>query len=485
MASNSVIQAPSDGGDVASQIPFHDLCALMEKIHKTPGTDRKKKILSSFIERWRETHARLHHTDAATTTDTFFAIMRLLLPELDRARPAYGMKETALAKHYIEVLNISKESIDAQKLLHYRAPQIAKEEAGDFADVAYFVLKSRCPEKGSLTVAQVNQYLDDLANGNTSKDRAGMKKALQLLLRNTSALEQKWLIRIILKGLKTGLSENSVFSVFHPDAVDLFSVCSNLEKVCTDLHDPSVHLNESIITYFSAFRPMLGERATMDQVLRLMEHQPFFIQTKYDGDRMQLHKQGNQYRYFSRSSHDYTASFGASSSEGTFTPHIHQTFSSKVNSCILDGEMVGWDPETESFVPKGENVDVKTVGGTDGGPQQCYVVFDVLMINDTNLANCPLRDRLEQLKKVFEPVRGYLHQADVKEGSTKEDLVAALNDAIDRREEGLMVKHPGATYRPDKRKGSGWVKIKPEYVGNLSDQLDVVIIGGYFGQGVS
>ena len=66
--------------------------------------------------------------------------------------------------------------------------------------------------------------------------------------------------------------------------------------------------------------------------------------------------------------------------------------------------------------PKGENVDVKTVGGTDGGkplpflvtptchisspgPQQCYVVFDVLMINDTNLANCPLRDRLEQLKK--------------------------------------------------------------------------------------
>ena len=48
----------------------------------------------------------------------------------------------------------------------------------------------------SLTVVQ---YLDDLANGNTSKDRTAMKKALQLLLRNTSALEQKWLIRIILK----------------------------------------------------------------------------------------------------------------------------------------------------------------------------------------------------------------------------------------------------------------------------------------------
>eukprot|EP00731_Ephydatia_muelleri_P008274 Em0004g612a len=151
MASDSGIQAPSDREDVASQIPFHDLCTLMEKIHKTQGTDKKKKILSSFIERWRETHARLYYTDAATTTDTFFAIMRLLLPELDRARPAYGKKETALASTTIEVLNtcISKESTDAQNLLHYRGTPDAKEPH----------------------VAQVNQYLDDLANGNTSKDR--------------------------------------------------------------------------------------------------------------------------------------------------------------------------------------------------------------------------------------------------------------------------------------------------------------------------
>ncbi len=51
----------------------------------------------------------------------------------------------------------------------------------------------------SLTVSQVNQYLNDLAMSNAKKERAGVKKALQLLLRNTSAMEQKWLIRMILK----------------------------------------------------------------------------------------------------------------------------------------------------------------------------------------------------------------------------------------------------------------------------------------------
>lgn len=49
--------------------------------------------------------------------------------------------------------------------------------------------------------------------------------------------------------------------------------------------------------------------------------------------------------------------------------------------------------------PKGDNVDVKGISEDTVGAQQCYVVFDVLMINDTNLANQPLSARIEQLKK--------------------------------------------------------------------------------------
>lgn len=45
---------------------------------------------------------------------------------------------------------------------------------------------------------------------------------------------------------------------------------------------------------------MLGQRATMDQVPKLMEQSWFYIETKFDGDRMQMHKNGNQYRFFSR-----------------------------------------------------------------------------------------------------------------------------------------------------------------------------------------
>jgi len=83
------------------------------------------------------------------------------------------------------------------------------------------------------------------------------------------------------------------------------------------------------------------------QVVKLMDHESFFIETKFDGDRMQLHKKGTQYKYFSRryiyttsfnqltwvhpscshhSSKDYTTSFGLTDQEGSFTPNIHNAF---------------------------------------------------------------------------------------------------------------------------------------------------------------
>ena len=48
---------------------------------------------------------------------------------------------------------------------------------------------------------------------------------------------------------------------------------------------------------------------------------------------------------------------------------------------------------------------------------------------------------------------------------SREDCIEALNDAIDRREEGIMVKDPESVYKPNVRKG-GWFKMKPDYMSN-------------------
>lgn len=42
------------------------------------------------------------------------------------------------------------------------------------------------------------------------------------------------------------------------------------------------------------------------------------------------------------------------------------------------------------------------------------------------------------------------------------EVVEALNDAIDRQEEGLILKNPNSIYKPAAKTGGGWYKIKPE-----------------------
>lgn len=466
---------------VAAQVPFLHLCNTLEKIQKSKLRPDKSKILGDFIESWRKFHSALHKDNLATTSDSFYPAMRLIVPSFERERMAYGIKENMLAKLYIDVLGLPKNGPEANKLLNYRAPTTSQGEAGDFAGMAYFVLKKRCAGQGSLSVKEVNDFLDSVAINNASKKKDLVRKSLLHLITQSSALEQKWLIRIILKDMKLGISKETVLQVFHPDAAELYNVNTDLNKVCQQLHNPTVSLSEVSIGLFSAFKPMLAAVANIRNVEKQMGNSPFFIETKLDGERIQLHKDGDVYKYFSRNAYEYTQQFGGSPLEGSLTPYIHNVFKSNVVNCILDGEMMAYNPTAETFMQKGSKFDIKRLMD-DSELQTCFCVFDVLLVNNRKLGKETLKKRHKILQTVFTPVKGRIHLVPKTEVRTTQEVVNALNDAIDQREEGIMVKDPLSIYKPDKR-GEGWLKIKPEYVSGLMDELDLLIVGGYWGKG--
>uniref|UniRef100_A0A8C2NZK1 DNA ligase n=1 Tax=Capra hircus TaxID=9925 RepID=A0A8C2NZK1_CAPHI len=465
---------------VASHVPFADLCSTLERIQKSKGRAEKIRHFKAFLDSWRKFHDALHKNQK-DVTDSFYPAMRLILPQLERERMAYGIKEIMLAKLYVELLNLPRDGKDALKLLNYRTPTGTRGDAGDFAMIAYFVLKPRCLQKGSLSIKQVNDILDSIASNNSAKRKDLMKKSVLQLITQSSALEQKWLIRMIVKDLKLGFSQHTIFSVFHRDAAELHNVTTDLEKVCRQLHDPSVGLSDISITLFSAFKPMLAAIADIERIEKDMKHQSFYIETKLDGERMQMHKDGDVYRYFSRNGYNYEDQFGASPQEGSLTPFIHNAFRTDVLNCILDGEMMAYNPNTQTFMQKGNKFDIKRMV-EDSELQTCYCVFDVLMVNDKKLGHETLRKRFEILNSVFTPVPGRIEIVQKTQAHTKKEVIDALNEAIDKREEGIMVKHPLSIYKPDKR-GEGWLKIKPEYVSGLMDELDILIVGGYWGKG--
>ncbi len=200
---------------------------------------------------------------------------------------------------------------------------------------------------------------------------------------------------------------------------------------------------------------------------------------------MQLHKdETGKFRFFSRNGFDFSDDFGHSAAQADkFSSHSARCLAPGVRSAILDGEICAYNHQTDSLTQKGEQMNIRNLRADDPVYQQCLYLYDIVYLNGRVLTNLPLRERLEILSQLVVEERGRVQLADRKTGSSTKDVVDALNDAIDRREEGLVLKDPDSVYRPNVRTKGGWIKVKPEYSGSLVDQCDLIIMGGYFGSG--
>lgn len=85
----------------------------------------------------------------------------MLIPKCDKERESYGIRTKRLGELLIKVLGINKSSDDAKKLTF---EQKTDGNSGNFGDVVYEVMKNRSAEKGTLTIVQVNEYLDLIGN---------------------------------------------------------------------------------------------------------------------------------------------------------------------------------------------------------------------------------------------------------------------------------------------------------------------------------
>jgi len=93
----------------ASNVPFSIICSMLDKVCKSSKPSQKRDLLAKFFDHYN------NHNE-------YFPVMRLLLPQLDKERQAYGFKETMLGKAIVEILNIAPTSPDAVRLISWRKP---------------------------------------------------------------------------------------------------------------------------------------------------------------------------------------------------------------------------------------------------------------------------------------------------------------------------------------------------------------------------
>ncbi|KAK9472745.1 ATP dependent DNA ligase domain-containing protein [Dipodascopsis tothii] len=440
--------------------------------------ETRRDILARFIARWRR-----------EVGPDIYPCLRLVLPQTDKARQMYGMKEKVIGRHLVRLLGLAPESDDAQAMVAWKVPG-ARRHAGDFAERCHAVLQARQMRAsfGDLTVDRVNALLDDLGRESTA---AGQLPILAEFYDHMNAEELKWLIRIVLRQMHIGASERSVFAAWHRDANALFAVTSSLRRVCWELHDWDYRLpsERQAVTLLECFQPQLAAfpKRDYDRVVRDMRGEPFYIEEKLDGERIQIHVAdgGASFRFFSRNAKDYTYLYGRSLDDaaGALTRHLAGALDARVRSAIVDGEMVSWDPAMGAIEPFGS---LKTAALAEqaaaGGSHPLFRAFDLLHLNGTALVGFPLYERRRALAAVVRPVPGRFEVHPFETARTKDDIDAALRRVIAEASEGLVIKDPTSLYRVNDR-NDDWIKVKPEYMDEFGENLDVLVVGGYYGQG--
>lgn len=124
--------------------------------------------------------------------------------------------------------------------------------------------------------------------------------------------------------------------------------------------------------------------------------------------------------------------------------------------------MMLWDNRKNKFGSKGMTLDVKKLD--EMGPYQpCFCVFDIILLNDEVLTNKPLKERVEKLKRTLKTEKpGVIVLSEIKEVTSRQEIIDELNTAVNKEDEGIVIKDPNSIYKYSDRK-SGWFKMKLEY----------------------
>ena len=199
-------------------------------------------------------------------------------------------------------------------------------------------------------------------------------------------------------------------------------------------------------------------------------------QRKLDGFRVQIHKDGDKVRLFSRNLEETTPMF----------PEITEAAKKqiKAKSVILDCEAIGFNPISEEFLPFQETTQRRRKYGIAEIAKKIPLktfCFDILYKNGKSLIDRELGTRLEELGKTIEDGNGLM----VEKGEVVDDpkrLQTLLDDAISKGLEGLVVKRLDSKYEAGAR-NFNWVKLKRHSSGQLQDTIDCVILGYIFGRG--
>ncbi|MGC2484123.1 MAG: ATP-dependent DNA ligase [Nitrososphaeraceae archaeon] len=332
----------------------------------------------------------------------------------------------------------------------------------------------------ALTLLSVHdrfRRIADTIGYNSGKSKRNLLKGLFL---NSSPLEAKYLTKMINGEMRIGLTEGFVEVAVSKAFNQELRIVREAMLVLGDISQVALLAKKSLL-HTALVRPlnpvsyMLADAMfTAEEIIDYYQ-KPLICEYKYDGIRAQMHKSGQQVRFFSRKLTDVTDAFPELASAALNT-NLPSSSLSNID-LILDGEVIAFlHGKPLHFQDLQKRLRKKNV--TEQITKEVplvYVVYDIIYLNGEVMIRKPLRQRKEILSEISfrEPIiNAYQNIVNSEQG-----IAAMFEESRDMGHEGLVLKDPDSQYYPGRR-GRYWIKLKKEL-----DTIDAVIVIAEYGHG--
>jgi DNA ligase-1 len=379
-----------------------------------------------------------------TTELTHFQDKRSLFAILSQEFPSNNIGLAKAKKWISHIYNIHDDELDMACSAH-----------DDLGEAVYY-LDSSAENKEEITLQSVLGLLSMDCSGIDSNSFNIIRHAFL----NMGALECKWFIRYWLRTPRNGINEGVVKKIlakaYDKKLADVkkhcnFNSISNVSMYYETNSEPPMNLEHG-----SFVAPMLAKEVPMNKwpTNRIVDY-------KYDGNRYQIHKEGDNVIIFNRKGKIVTPQF---------QDVVEQVRKYDVHTCILDGEIypINEDGSPAEHKLMATRVHSKNHEEAREKVKVKWVIFDCLKYGKDTIMDLPYSDRVIAIKTFPDQA----HR--MAEGG---DTLAFYNRAINDGFEGIIVKDASLPYEAGKR-SLGWAKYKPPRI-----NLDVVILNAKYGEG--
>ncbi len=338
-----------------------------------------------------------------------------------------------------------------------------------------------------ITIERVYENLYTIAKLEGSKTQDRKIKYISGLLNDASPVEAKFILKILLGTLRLGIAENTVMDALAIAFTDnkenrkvlehAYNVSSDLGKVAETIAKKGLAgIEEFKINLFNPIRPMLADRVKSEEEAIEKLGVKFAAEYKLDGERVQLHIEGDKVVLFSRSLENITS----------YYPDIVEKIPKTIlaQKVILEAEAVAINENTGEFLPFQELMHRRRKYEIEKAVLQYPITvnfFDVLYYDGKSCLELEYKERRSLLEKIIkeDDFAKYVPMSCI---SNQNEIEEFLENSINSGCEGVMLKMLDKPYHAGAR-GSFWLKLKREYRNELGDSLDLVVIGAFFGKG--